>query len=135
MAWGDGSFGQTNVPAGLGKVVSIAAGDFHTLALLSDGNVVGWGNNSYSQLNKPANVTNAVGIAAGYYTGMALVPFESFLQAKMTGAGLLLQWNGTKTLQWAPSPIGPFSDLPTQGNAWTNLDVSARAKFFRLRSQ
>jgi parallel beta-helix repeat protein len=135
VAWGDDSFGQTNVPAGLSNVVAIAAGDFHTLALLSNGNIVGWGNDSLGQLDTPAGLTNAVGIASGYYTGMALVAFKAFLQANMTSAGLLIRWNGTGVLQWASTPEGPYTDLPSQGNVWTNFNMSAHARFFRLRSQ
>jgi hypothetical protein len=134
-AWGDDYFGQTDVPAGLSNVVAIAAGDFHTLALLSDGGIVCWGNDSFGQLDKPASVTNAVGIASGHYTGMALAPFRAFLQAKMTSAGLLIQWNGTGILQWASTPTGPYTDLPSFGNAWTNSNASGPAKFFRLRGQ
>lgn len=133
--WGDDSFGQTNVPAGLSNVVAIAAGDFHTLALLANGNVVGWGNDSFGQLDKPASVTNVLGIASGYYTGMALVPFRAFLQAKMTDVGLLIQWNGAGVLQWASRPEGPYNDLPSQGNAWTNSNTSAQSRFFRLWSR
>jgi hypothetical protein len=35
VAWGDDSYGQTNVPAGLSSVVAIAAGTYHSLALIS----------------------------------------------------------------------------------------------------
>ncbi len=135
VVWGDNSFGQTNMPAGLSNVVAIAAGDFHTLALLSNGNVVGWGNDSLGQSDPPAGLTGAVEIISGYYTGMALVPFKAFLQANRTSDGLLIRWNGTGTLQWASTPEGPYADLPSQGNAWTNLNMSAHARFFRLRSQ
>ena len=40
--WGDNSEGQATVPAGLSGVTAIAAGGFHSLALKSDGTVVGW---------------------------------------------------------------------------------------------
>ena len=43
VAWGDDSAGQTDVPAGLTGVVAVAAGDEFSLALKSDGTVVGWG--------------------------------------------------------------------------------------------
>ena len=55
------------------NVVAIAAGDFHTLALLANGSVVGWGDNQYGQIDVPTSVTNAVGIAAGYYHSLSLV--------------------------------------------------------------
>ena len=43
VAWGYNDYGQTNVPAGLSGVTAIAAGDYHSLALKSDGTVVAWG--------------------------------------------------------------------------------------------
>ncbi len=132
MVWGDNTFGQTNVPSGLSNVVAIAAGDFHTLALLANGTVVGWGDDTFGQLES-SGATNVVGIASGYYHGLALVPFRSFLQAHLTHAGLVIQWNGTGVLQWSLTPTGPYVDVLCQGNSWTNLNMSAPAKFFRLR--
>jgi hypothetical protein len=133
VVWGDNTFGQTNVPPGLSNVVAIAAGDYHTLALLSNGTVVGWGDDTFGQLNVPATVTNSLGIASGSYHGLALVPFNWLLQAHMTSGGLVLQWNGAGVLQWSPSVVGPYTDVPCQGNCWTNSDMSAPAQFFRLR--
>ena len=133
VVWGDNSFGQTNVPAGLSNVVAIAAGDFHTLALLSNGTVVAWGNDTYGQLDMPPSATNALGLASGYYHGLALVPFISRLQANLTRDGLVIQWNGSGNLQWAPTVTGPYLNVASQGNSWTNLDMSAPEKFFRLR--
>jgi alpha-tubulin suppressor-like RCC1 family protein len=130
VVWGDDTFGQTNVPAGLSNVVAIAAGDFHTLALLSNGTIVAWGNNTYGQLDVPPS---ALAIASGYYHGLALVPFISLLQANLTRDGLAIQWNGTGKLQWAPAVTGPYTDVTSQGNSWTNIDMSAPAKFFRLQ--
>src|SRR5690349_6888345 len=37
------SYGQTNVPPGLTNPLAVAAGGFHSLALLADGTVAGWG--------------------------------------------------------------------------------------------
>jgi hypothetical protein len=133
VVWGDNTFGQTNVPPGLSNVVAIAAGDFHTLALLSNGAVVGWGDDTVGQLDVPSSVMHAVGIASGYYHGLALVPLSSLLLAHLTRDGLVMQWNGAGILQWAPTPTGPYADVLCQGNSWTNLDMSAPAKFFRLR--
>ena len=132
VAWGDNTFGQTNVPSGLSNVVAIVAGDFHTLALLSNGSVVGWGDDTFGQLNVPSSAASAIGIASGYYHGLALVPFRPLLQPHLTHDGLVIQWNGAGSLQWAPTPTGPYTDVPFQGNSWTNLDMSAPAKFFRV---
>jgi hypothetical protein len=133
VVWGDDTYGQTNVPAGLTNVVAIAAGDFDTLALRRDGTVVGWGDNSYGQISVPASVMNAVTVASGNYHGLALIPVTVSLQAHMTSAGLMIQWLGAGVLQWAPSPTGPFTDMPVQGNVMTNTDTSAPGKFFRVR--
>jgi parallel beta-helix repeat protein len=133
VVWGDNTFGQTNVPPGLSNVVAIAAGDFHTLALLSNGAVVGWGDDTFGQLDVPFDVVNTVGIASGCYHGLALVPLNSLLQSHLTRDGLVIKWHGTGVLQWAPTPAGPYANVPCQGNNWTNLDMSAPAKFFRLR--
>jgi len=133
VVWGDDTYGQTNVPPGLSNVVAIAAGDFHTLALRADGSVIGWGDDWYGQTNVPSTLINVVAIASGYYHGLALVPAIPSLQWQMTSGGLVLQWRGTAVLQWAPSPSGPFTDVPCQGNCYTNVDMSSPAKFFRLR--
>jgi alpha-tubulin suppressor-like RCC1 family protein len=42
VAWGDNTFGQLNVPAGLNDAIAIAAGYGFSLALKRDGTVVAW---------------------------------------------------------------------------------------------
>jgi alpha-tubulin suppressor-like RCC1 family protein len=76
-------------PAGLSAVVAIAAGDNHSLALKSDGTVIGWGFNTFGQAtgtpttNSPNTssgpvliggqvLTNAVSIAASREYSLAL---------------------------------------------------------------
>jgi hypothetical protein len=129
--WGDNSFGQTNVPASVSNVVAIAAGDFDTLALRADGKVIGWGDDYYQEIDMPPMLANAFSIAAGNYHGLALTPVT--IQAYPNPTGLVLQWSSGGVLQWAPSPGGPFTDMPCQGDCFTNLDMSGSAKFFRIR--
>ncbi|HEY5912433.1 MAG TPA: immunoglobulin domain-containing protein [Verrucomicrobiae bacterium] len=64
VAWGGNRYGEATVPAGLTNVVAIAAGNFHNLALRSDGTVAVWGDRSYGQTNVPAGLSNVVAIAA-----------------------------------------------------------------------
>jgi hypothetical protein len=81
-AWGDNTYGQTNVPANATNVTAIAAGFYHSLALKSDGTVVAWGagltNNpsdgdqDCGQSIVPTNLTNVTAIAAGYYHSLAV---------------------------------------------------------------
>jgi len=133
VVWGDNSFGQASVPAGLTNVVAIAAGDFHTYALLASGHIVGWGDNSYAQTNVPLVVTNATGVVSGNYHGLALIPSAGMLMASNSPSGLVLNWSAGATLQWAPSPAGPFQDIPMNGCCFTNSDFTMPTKFFRLR--
>jgi Regulator of chromosome condensation (RCC1) repeat/Immunoglobulin domain/Immunoglobulin I-set domain len=133
VVWGDNTYGQTNVPPGLTNVIAIAAGDFDTLALCRDGTVVGWGDDSYGQISMPATVMNAVAVASGNYHGLALIQIATFLQAQMAASGLIIQWPGAGVLQSASSPNGPFTDVLSQGNCYTNVDMSAPVKFFRIR--
>jgi uncharacterized repeat protein (TIGR03803 family) len=65
VAWGDNTYGATNVPADLSGVTAIAAGDFHTVALKTNGTVVAWGLNAYGETTIPAGLTNVIAIAAG----------------------------------------------------------------------
>lgn len=50
VAWGYNNFGQTNVPAGLSGVTTIAAGYYHTVALKTNGTVAAWGNDNQGQV-------------------------------------------------------------------------------------
>jgi hypothetical protein len=132
VVWGDNTYGQTNVPANVSNVVAIAAGDFHTLALRSDGMVIGWGDNNYLQTSVPANLSNVTAVASGYYHGLALVP-TPFLSMSLMASGMIIQWDGPGVLQLATSPAGPFTDMPGNAQSYTNADMAAPAKFFRLR--
>jgi hypothetical protein len=133
VVWGDNTYGQANVPAGLSNVVAVAAGDFHTLALRADGTVVGWGDDSYGQTDLPSGLANVWATACGNYHGLALTPAPGGLQPSLLSSGLIIRWTGLGTLQWAPTPLGPYADVGCQGTIYTNLDMTVPAKFFRLR--
>jgi alpha-tubulin suppressor-like RCC1 family protein len=53
-------------------VAAIAVGGYHSLALKSDGTVVGWGDNSLHQTNVPVGLNGVVAIAAGGNQSLAL---------------------------------------------------------------
>jgi hypothetical protein len=57
----------TSVPATVSNIVAIAAGDYGSLALGSDGTVVSWGSPV-----APAGLSNETAIADGYNFGMAI---------------------------------------------------------------
>lgn len=76
-AWGAGTantgswpqYGQSMVPAELtaaGSTSLVCAGGYHSIALMSNGQMRGWGFNQYGQ-TQVAGLTNVVQIAAGTY--------------------------------------------------------------------
>jgi alpha-tubulin suppressor-like RCC1 family protein len=71
--WGDGSLGQTNVPAGLTNVIGISCGAYHGLALKNDGSVVSWGYDAFNQTNVPPSLGNVVEVAGGIQHSLALL--------------------------------------------------------------
>ncbi len=75
-AWGSNFFGQTNLPAlPIGQsYTKISAGRTHTLALRSDGTIVGCGSNDDGELNAPALPSGVVytAVAAGDTFSLAL---------------------------------------------------------------
>ncbi len=71
-ASGNNTFGQLLAPPEATNAVAIAAGDWHSLALLSSGRVVGWGNDYNGQCSAPESLTDAVAIAAGGYHSLAI---------------------------------------------------------------
>lgn len=72
VAWGDNSYGQSTMPAGLSGVSNVAAGGNFTVALKNDGTVVAWGDNTYGQTDVPAGLGGVIAIAAGTRHTLAL---------------------------------------------------------------
>ncbi|MSU57647.1 MAG: hypothetical protein EXS35_05615 [Pedosphaera sp.] len=68
-AWGDNSDGQLNHPLWLTNVISVAAGEFHSVVAREDGGVTQWG---YEWAPVPSGLSNVVAVAAGYDYSLAL---------------------------------------------------------------
>lgn len=82
----------------LADVVSVAAGGTHTLALKSDGTVVGWGWGWEGEADPPPGLTGVVAIAAGgseSYGGHSLA---------LLGEGTVVGWGGDPYGQATPPP-------------------------------
>jgi alpha-tubulin suppressor-like RCC1 family protein len=96
VAWGNNSWGQTNVPSGLTNATAIAAAYQNSLALKTDGTVSGWGYNSSQQTIPPSGLSNVVALAAG---GGGANPFSLALKSDGTVTG----W-GNNSAQQSSSP-------------------------------
>jgi hypothetical protein len=113
VMWGDDSFGQTNMPAGLSNVIAIAAGAYHSLALLPEGTVVAWGAGEPGQQHSfadqgqsavPGNLNELTAIAGGGYHSLAL-----------TSNGTVVAWGAGKAGQTG-SPNYGQSAVPASLN-------------------
>ena len=129
VAWGDNYYGQTNTPADLTNVVSIAAGGFHGLALKADGTVEGWGASGFDvdfgQEDAPTDLTNAVSVAGGYFHSLALKSDGTVRQWGDTAQG---QSNPPTNLKRALAIAGGYAhsyalvdDTPVILNQPTNM--------------
>lgn len=93
-AWGDDTYGQTDVPTNLAGVVSIAAGYEQSLALKADGTVVGWG--ASGAATPPDGLSGVVAVSAGGAHSLAL-----------KGDGTVVGW-GDNTFGQATPPTNLF---------------------------
>ncbi len=103
--WGSNTFGQCEVPNDLGPVIALAAGDYFTLALQSDGTVAAWGSNTSGQCDIPPDLYGVVAVAASSNTSFAL-----------RSDGTVAAWGAN------------FSDIISTASALTGvIEISARA--------
>lgn len=82
VGWGTNDFGELNIPAEIqGKIISVAAGGYHVVALLNDGTVRCWGAGKIKTLSepdfgqsKPPSFSQPVlAVAAGGFHSLALL--------------------------------------------------------------
>lgn len=105
----------------LDHVIAIEAGDYHALALKSDGTVWSWGDNSYGQLgggtdsssnptpNMVPGISNIVSIAAGGYHNLAVQSDGTVWAFGQNWSGQL--GDGTESNRYSPVKISSFSGV------------------------
>jgi alpha-tubulin suppressor-like RCC1 family protein len=69
--WNGSEYIDLSPPGGLTNVAKLAAGSFHCLALLKNGQIIGWGDNKYGKAS--ASIGNVKAIAAGQNHSIALL--------------------------------------------------------------
>jgi len=105
MAWGDNGAGQlgdgtttsSSSPVAVtgleGTVIAIAAGDFHTVALMADGTVKAWGLNGSGQLGNGTTTSSSTPVTVVGLSGMvtAIAAGDYFTLALMAD-GKVMAW-------------------------------------------
>ena len=65
VCWGDNSYGQSTVAAGLPGAIQVSGGGYHTCVLLTDKSVSCWGSNSVGQTSVPATLGDVSQLSSG----------------------------------------------------------------------
>lgn len=105
-AWGDDTFGQlgngvasangsAETPApveGLTGVVAVAAGNEHSLALLSNGTVMAWGDNNDGQLGDGTTRDSAVPVLVNGLTGVKAISAGGLFSLALLQNGTVMAW-------------------------------------------
>ncbi|WP_033820469.1 Ig-like domain repeat protein, partial [Kitasatospora sp. MBT63] len=124
VAWGDNRFGQTAVPAGLGGVVAVSAGDGFAVALDKSGSVRAWGRDDLGQTTVPDGLGGVTAVSAGRAHTLALVQSYRITTAALPGAvtGTPYVRTGLGVSNGAP----PFGWAVTSGALPPGLSLSPK---------
>ncbi len=108
VAWGNNDAGQTEVPAGLDRVIGISAGLFHNVALRVDGTIQTWG---------------LVYNGAGYDLATKALPSLSEVTQVAAGSGFSAALLSNGTVQaWGKILIGSiYEDAATKMSGLTGV--------------
>lgn len=137
-SWGDDQNGQREIPTNAESAIGMAAGEFHSLALMANGTVIAWGagetnnpadGNDYGQAIVPAGLSNAVAVSAGALHSLALLGNGSIVGWGYSADG---ETNVPPGLNAIAISAGAFHNLALQAGgtvvAWgageTNEDAS-----------
>ena len=131
FAWGEGSYGQlgdgtttnSNLPvavSGLSGVAAVAAGNFHSLALLGDGTVMAWGANSSGELGNGSTTQSDVPVPVSGLSEVTAISAGNFHSLALLSNGTVVAWgynafgqlgNGTTTNSAVPTPVSGLTGV------------------------
>ena len=103
-------------PAGLANVVGIAAGEFHSLAIKSDGTVVAWGKSDGGECTPPTGLSGVSKVAAG------------------SNYSLALKTDGTLVIWPAAEITNPIRSIPVNATQITGI-AAGSSHALALRSE
>ncbi len=111
--WGDNTYGQLNVPAGLSGVKALAAGAGFTLALKEDGTIVGWGS-VLDQYFNPSTYTIPTEVQGLKIKSIAA---GGNMSAVVTEAGEVVVWgSNTRNVDIVPEGLGNVVAMAINNN-------------------
>ena len=118
------AYTPTLVP-GLSDVVGVAAGDTHSLAWTSGGNVYAWGANNYGQLGDGSKTQRVSPVLISTLSGVTQLVAGDFHSMAVTSGGAVYAWggntygqigdNGALTDRTSPVLISALSNITAVG--------------------
>ncbi len=145
QACGDDTFGQLGngiasangtsetfaaVP-GLTNVTAVAAGEEHSLALLSNGTVVAWGDGDEGQLGNGSMAGSAVPVAVKGLTGVTAIAAGSLFSLALLKNGTVMAW-GDNRFGALGNGTEVNSDVPVAVTGLSGVTAIAGGGFFAL---
>ncbi|GGR18131.1 RCC1 domain-containing protein [Deinococcus ruber] len=102
------------------KVVPVAAGSLHSLAIKADGTVQSWGENSYGQLGNGTTTNSKVPVTVSGLTNVVAVAGGTYHSLALTSGGTVQSWgfnglgdlgNGTTTDSTVPVTVSGLTKV------------------------
>lgn len=130
---GDGTYSPaSNVPVsvpGLGNVVAVSAGQYHSLALKTNGTVWAWGDNSRGQLGDGSFNASNLPVATQISGVVAIAAGGPFHSLALKNDGTVWQWGAMNT---DPGTFGPSMTTPQMISGLSGIVAIARGYTFAL---
>jgi len=133
-ALGDGGSEGSDRPvqvSGLSEVAALAGGEYHSLALLTEGTVMAWGANGHGQLGDGNTTASPVPVAVSGLSGVtAIAAGESHSLALLSG-GSVEAWGGNEFGELGDGSTED-SDVPVAVSGLSEATAIAAGSIFNL---
>lgn len=110
-----------------GSAQKISGGVYHSLAICSDGTVMGWGSNTYGELGNGANGTvEHHPVAASGLTGMTVIGGGASFTVALKNDSTVWTWGSNADGELGNGSVAGFSNIPVQVGSLTSVVSIAR---------